>query len=88
MSFTFSFKRRSSPAICIAVLKTAKKGVKKTHLLNLASLSYEQLNRYIEFLKSCGFIEECDNVLQTTDKGLELIDEYESSSLIRMLVPA
>jgi len=87
MSLAFSFKRRSSLAICIVILKAAKSSVKKTHLLSSASLSYEQLNRYIDFLKAQGLIEESVNSLHTTCKGLELIEEYESSSLIRMLAP-
>jgi predicted transcriptional regulator len=86
MSLTSSFKRRSSPAICLTILKSAKKGTKKMHLLNSASLSYEQLIRYVEFLKSYGLVEEHDASVQTTDKGLKLLSEYESSSLIRVLV--
>ena len=86
MSLTSSFKRRSSPAICLTILKSAKKGTKKTHLLNSASLSYEQLIRYVEFLKFYGLVEEHDASVQTTDKGLKLLSEYESSSLIRVLV--
>jgi predicted transcriptional regulator len=71
----------------LTVLKAAKNGVKKTHLLSSASMSYEQLTKYIGFLKAFGFIEECDNSYHTTGKGLELIEEYESSSLIRMVAP-
>lgn len=88
MSLAFSFKRRGSLAICLAILKAAKNGTKKTHLLNSASLSYGQLIRYAEFLKHCGFVEEYSNMLRTTDKGLELIREYESSSLIHVLTAA
>jgi predicted transcriptional regulator len=88
MSLTVSFKRRSFLAICIAILKTAKSGVKKTHLLCSASLSYEQLIRYVEFLKAHGLIEEYDSSYHTTQKGLRLIEEYESSSLIRGIAPA
>jgi predicted transcriptional regulator len=88
MSLVFSFKRRSSLAICLAILKAAKNGTKKTHLLNSVSLSYGQMIRYAEFLKHCGFVEEYCNMLRTTDKGLELIREYESSSLIHVLTSA
>ena len=87
MSLAFSFKRRNSLAICVVILKAARNGVKKTHLLSLASLSYDQLNRYVDFLKAHSFIEDRVNSLQTTCKGLELIEEYESSSLIRILAP-
>jgi predicted transcriptional regulator len=87
MSLAFSFKRRNSLAICIVILKAARNSVKKTHLLSSASLSYEQLNRYVDFLQAHDLIEERVNSLHTTCKGLELIEEYESSSLIRMLAP-
>jgi predicted transcriptional regulator len=86
MSLTVSFKRRSSLAISITILMAAKRGVRKTHLLSLASLSYMQLIRYIELLKARGLIEERNNSYYTTRKGLELIGEYESSSLIRSVM--
>jgi predicted transcriptional regulator len=86
MNLTLPSKRRSSLVISVAILKAAKKDVKKTHLLCSLSLSYGQLIRYIEFLKAHGFIKECDTSYHTTDKGLELIEEFESSSLIRSIV--
>ena len=86
MSLNSSPKRRSSLAISVAILKAAKNGIRKTHLLNSLSLSYEQLIRYTEFLKANGFIKEYDTSYQTTDKGLELVEEFESSALIRSVV--
>lgn len=82
----FPSRRRGSLVISVAILKAAKKGVKKTHLLSSVSLSYEQLTRYIEFLKAHGFIKEYNALYQATDKGLQLIEEFESSSLIRNVV--
>jgi predicted transcriptional regulator len=86
MNITFPSKRRSSLVISVAILKAAKSGVKKTHLLSSLSLSYEQLTRYVEFLKVEGFIRECGTSYQTTNKGLELIEEFDSSSLIRSVL--
>jgi len=86
MNLTFPSKRRSSLVISVAILKAAKNSVKKTHLLTSLSLSYEQFTRYIEFLKAYGFIREYDTSYQTTDKGLELIEEFDSSSLIRSVL--
>jgi len=82
----FPSRRRGSLVISVAILEAAKKGVKKTRLLSSVSLSYEQLVRYIEFLKARGFIKEHDTSYQTTDKGLQLIEEFESSSFIRNVV--
>ena len=82
----FPSRRRGSLVISVAILKAAWKGIKKTHLLSSVHLSYEQLTRYIEFLKVHGFIREYDALYHTTDKGLQLIKEFESSSLIRKVV--
>lgn len=86
MHLTLLSKRRSSLVISVAILRAARNGIKKTHLLTSASLSYEQLMRYVEFLKTHGFIKEYDSSYQTTNEGLELIEEFESSSLIRSVL--
>jgi predicted transcriptional regulator len=86
MDLTFPTKRRDSLVISVAILRAARKGIKKTHLLSSVSLSSEQFTRYIEFLKAHGFVEEYGNWYQTTKDGLELIEEFESSSLIRSVL--
>jgi len=84
---TFPSRRRGSLAISVAILKAARNGTRKTNLLSSASLSYSQFTRYIEFLKAHGFIRyRHDALYQTTDKGLQLIEEFDSSSLIRKVV--
>lgn len=87
MNSTFPSKRREYLIISIAILKIAKKGIRKTNVIRSVSLSYKQFTRYIEFLKARGFIRENDNLLQTTDKGLELIEEFDSARLIRSVLP-
>ncbi|MGA2309033.1 MAG: winged helix-turn-helix domain-containing protein [Candidatus Bathyarchaeia archaeon] len=86
MDLTFPSKRRSSLIISVAILKAAKKGIRQIHLLSSVSLSYGQFTRYIEFLKAHGFIEEKGNIYQTTDEGLKLIEEFDSSSLIQSVL--
>ena len=86
MNLTLLSKRRSSLVISVAILRAAKNGIRKTRLLSSVSLSYDQLMRYIEFLKTHGFIKEYDSSYQTTNEGLELIEEFESSSLIRSVL--
>jgi len=83
VDLTFPSKRRSSLIISVAILKAAKKGTRQIHLLSSVSLSYGQFTRYIEFLKAHGFIEEKGYIYQTTDEGLRLIEEFDSSSLIQ-----
>ena len=86
MTLTFPSRRRGSLVISITILRTARNGVRKTHLLSSVSLSYEQFTRYIEFLKTQGFIKKHETLYQTTDKGLELIEEFDSSQLIRSIL--
>jgi len=87
MNPIFPSRRRGSLVISVTILKAAKKGIRKTHILTSVSLSYEQFTRYIKFLKAHGFIKEHDTLLHTTDKGLELIEEFDSSRLIRSVLP-
>ena len=86
MHLTFPPRRRSSLVISVEILKAAKNGIRKTRLLSSVFLSYEQAIRYIELLKIHGFVKECDGLYRTTDEGLKLIEEFESSSLIRSVL--
>ena len=83
MDLTFPSKRRSSLVISITILKAARRGIRKTHLLSSVSMNWDQFTKYIEFLKAHGFLDEYGNWYQTTREGLELIEEFDSSSLIR-----
>jgi len=85
-AMNFPSKRRESLVISISVLKAASKGIRKTHLISSVSLSYGQFIKYMQFLKIHGFIEEHDGFYQTTEKGLELIKELDSSMLIRSVL--
>jgi predicted transcriptional regulator len=82
----FPSKKRGSLAISVSILKAASKGIRKTHLISSVSLSYELFIKYIQFLTVHGFIEEHDGFYKTTEKGLELIKEFDSSMLIRSVL--
>jgi predicted transcriptional regulator len=84
----FPSQRRECLIISVAILKAAKNGIRKSHLISSVSLSYEQFVRYTSFLKSQGFITEDKTFYRTTDKGLGLIEEFESSPLIRSMLTA
>ena len=88
MNVKYPFKRRDSLIISIAILKSAKHCIKKTQLLSAASLSFNQFTIYAEMLESRGFLRRFDSSYQTTKRGLELIEEVESSSLIRSILPS
>ncbi len=70
------------------VLRTAKNGSLKTHLMYGANLSFSQLNYYLSFLLSTGLLKTVqeDNkvIYRTTSKGLEFLTNYEKIiSLLR-----
>lgn len=82
----YPFKRRESLAISLAILKAARHCIKKTQLLSSASLSFSQFTMYAEMLEAQGLLKKSDRSYQTTKRGLELIEEVESSSLIRSIL--
>jgi predicted transcriptional regulator len=86
LNLTRPFKRRESLVISIAILKAAKHGIRKTHLLSSVSMSSEQFTKYTKFLKDHGFVEELGNLYQTAKEGLELIEEFDSSPLIQSVL--
>lgn len=86
MDSRFLNRRRESLVISVSLLKFARKGILKTHLLGAASLSYAQFIRYLDFLEDNGFVEKNGNYYKTTMKGLELIREFESSPLTQSIL--
>jgi predicted transcriptional regulator len=79
-------KRRGVLAISIDILKEANSGAGKTHLLYSVGLSYDQLKRYLQFLTNQGFIKEVEDSYQTTQKGHQLINEFDSSPLTQSIL--
>ena len=86
MNVKYPFKRRESLAISVAILKAARHRIRKTQLLSSASLSFCQFTMYAGMLEAQGFLMKSDSSYQTTRRGLELIEEVESSSLIRSIL--
>lgn len=72
--------------ISVSILRAARHGIKQTNLIRTVSLSYEQFTRYVAFLEDCGFIIEDGAYYQTTEKGKELIKEFEASPLIQCVL--
>ncbi|UCG36725.1 MAG: hypothetical protein JSV64_00115 [Candidatus Bathyarchaeota archaeon] len=84
--FAWKRRRRGSLSITIAILKAAQCGILKTHLIGSVALSYEQSKRYLGFLTSRGLIEKHSRLYKTTEKGMQLVKEFESSRLTRTLL--
>jgi len=77
-------KRRDKHDIALDILKIARGGKRKTHIMYKAKLSYGQLKAYLELLNDRGLLESNDNgVYHTTIKGLDFIKTYEEISLFK-----
>jgi len=78
-------KRRDRHDIVAEILKTARGGKIKTHIMYKAKLSYSQINDYLNVLIRKGFLENMTikrkrqiiTVYRTTEKGMEFLDHLE-----------
>lgn len=78
-------KRRDRHDIVAEILKTARGGKIKTHIMYKAKLSYSQINEYLKLLVEKGFLENMTvkrkrqtvTMYRTTEKGMEFLDHLE-----------
>ncbi len=78
-------KRRDRHDIVAEILKTARGGKIKTHIMYKAKLSYSQINEYLNLLIKKGFLENMTikrkrqiiTMYKTTEKGMEFLDHLE-----------
>ena len=77
-------RRRDKHDIVLDILKIARGGKKKTHIMYKAKLSYGQLKGYLELLNDRGLLESNNGVYHTTSKGLNFIKTYEEISLFKL----
>ena len=79
-------KRRDRHDIVAEILRTAREGRIKTHIMYRAKLSYSQVNTYLRLLIEKGFLENSTirrkrqdiNVYRTTQKGIRYIEKIEA----------
>jgi predicted transcriptional regulator len=79
-------KRRDRHEIIAEILKTAREGKIKTHIMYKAKLSYAQINEYLPLLVNKGFLEPFTvkkrkahkRLYRTTKKGMKLLENFES----------
>jgi predicted transcriptional regulator len=80
-------RRRSKMRIIADILEHAQMPAKKTKIMYECNLSFNQLKRYLTFLKKRALIRrKTDNgsvIYQTTDNGQDFLKEY--SSIARLL---
>jgi predicted transcriptional regulator len=80
------FENRSTNAIVATILNLARSGIKKTHIMYKANLSYSLLKKYVGFLKDQGLVEERESsepgdersatMIYTTRKGRDFLEKY------------
>ena len=78
-------KRRDRHDIVAEILKTARGGKIKTHIMYKAKLSYSQINEYLNLLVKKGFLENMTikrkrqtiTIYRTTKKGIEFLNYLE-----------
>jgi len=80
--------RRSNIEIIADMLKVGENGAGKTEIMYSANMSYAQLQKYLSFLLSRGFINKVEVgnpvvTYQVTDKGSELLKNI--GSIIEIL---
>jgi len=76
-------RRRDKHDIVLDILKIARNGKRKTHIMYRAKLSYDQLKAYLELLNDRGLLESNNGFYRTTSKGLDFIKTYEEISLFK-----
>ena len=90
MTIELNNKRRDRHDIVAEILKTAREGRIKTHIMYKAKLSYSQINSYLQLLIEKGFLEnntikrkrQIITVYRTTSKGVEYIDNIEAVNIL------
>ena len=73
-------KRRNSLDIVADILKIAKNGAKKTHIVYGANLNFKLLEKYTEELESLGLVtieNENNRIIKTTEKGIRYLNHYQ-----------
>jgi predicted transcriptional regulator len=72
-------ERRDRLEITAEILRIARKGVKKTHLVYKANLNHAILEDYLEKLEQQGLIARnfgIEKRIQTTEKGNQFVERY------------
>ncbi|MCK4952791.1 hypothetical protein KAS14_03320 [Candidatus Bathyarchaeota archaeon] len=72
-------KRRNNLEIAADILRVAKRGAKKTHIVYKANLNFNILHEYLDELTDAGLIEndiEGNGTIKTTEKGVQYLNYY------------
>ncbi|MEM2936192.1 MAG: winged helix-turn-helix domain-containing protein [Candidatus Bathyarchaeia archaeon] len=73
-------KRRNNMEIMVEILRIARKGARKTHLVYGANLNFKLLQEYLNELEKAGLIvnhTEKGGLVKTTERGIQYLHYYE-----------
>jgi len=83
-SLFFLFKKRDRATIIADIIKSVRynpKGRKKTHIMQSANLSFDQINKYLDLLLRNGYIMFDGRMYKPTSRGLEFLETVEAEYL-------
>ena len=69
--------RRNDIDICADILKVARVGAKKTHLVYKANLNFEIVKKYLSRLSENRLISSENGQYITTEEGVKFLDSYQ-----------
>jgi predicted transcriptional regulator len=69
--------RRNDIDICADILKVARVGAKKTHLVYKANLNFEIVKKYLSRLSENRLISSENGHYITTEEGVKFLDKYQ-----------
>ena len=72
-------KKRSDLEISADVLRIAKEGAKKSHIVYRANLNFKIVQKYLTHLQETGLItysSDDHSLFRTTSKGSEYLEQY------------
>ena len=69
--------RRNDIDICADILRIARVGAKKTHLVYKANLNFEIVKKYLSRLSENRLISSENGQYITTEEGVKFLDNYQ-----------
>jgi len=60
--------------IVAEILRIARKGAKKTHLVYGANINFKLLHEYLDELEKAGLIMKNNGTIKTTEKGAQFLN--------------
>jgi len=73
-------KRRNNMEIAAEILRIARKGARRTHVVYGANINFKLLQEYLNELERAGLVvrhTEKGGLIETTERGIQYLNYYE-----------